>query len=89
LSKKVWHTYKNGYIGFFNGKLRDGLLNREVFDTPPEAQIIIEGWRKEYNTQRTHSSLGYRPPAPEAIHPAQASQLDLSRGNYQIQVGTS
>ena len=51
----------------FNGKLRDELLNREVFMTLTEAKVLIEAWRKEYNQVRPHSSLGYRPPAPEAI----------------------
>ena len=53
----------------FHGKFRDELLNRELFDTLWEAQILIAGWRKEYNTVRPHSSLGYGPPAPEAIQP--------------------
>ena len=47
--------------------MRDELLNGEIFYTLKEAQILIEMWRKEYNTIRPHSSLGYRPPAPEAI----------------------
>ena len=59
--------WENGYIESFNGKLRDGVLNREIFYTLREAQVIIEGWRKEYNTFRPHSSLGYRPPVPEAV----------------------
>jgi len=62
--------WENGYIESFNGKLRDELLNREVFTTLLEAKIMIEGWRKGYNHFRPHSSLGYRPPAPEAIQPA-------------------
>ena len=53
----------------FNARLRDELLNGEVFYTLKEAQIIIESWRKHYNTFRPHSALGYRPPAPEAIVP--------------------
>ena len=61
--------WENGYIESFNGKLRDELLDREVFNTLLEAQILIETWRKEYNQVRPHSSLGYRPPAPEAILP--------------------
>ncbi len=61
--------WENGYIESFNGKLRDELLNREVFYSLVEAKILIEQWRKEYNQIRPHSSLGYRPPAPEAIMP--------------------
>ena len=57
---------ENGYVESFNGKMRDELLNREIFYTLKEAQVLIEGWRKEYNTIRPHSSLGYRPPAPQA-----------------------
>ncbi len=59
--------WENGYIESFNGKLRDELLNGEIFYTLREAQVIIEGWRREYNTVRPHSSLGYRPPAPETV----------------------
>lgn len=58
--------WENGYIESFNGKMRDELLNREIFYTLKEAQVLIEGWRKEYNTIRPHSSLGYRPPVPQA-----------------------
>ena len=61
--------WENGYIESFNGKLRDELLNREVFTTLTEARVLIEQWRREYNQIRPHSSLGYRPPAPEAIMP--------------------
>ena len=59
--------WENGYIESFNGKLRDELLNREVFTTLAEAKILIEQWRREYNEVRPHSALGYRPPAPQAI----------------------
>jgi transposase InsO family protein len=56
--------WENGYIESFNGKMRDELLNRELFTTLEEAKILIEEWRMEYNQIRPHSSLGYRPPAP-------------------------
>ena len=59
--------WENGYIESFNGKMRDELLKREVFATLKEAQVLIEGWRREYNQLRPHSSLGYRPPAPQAV----------------------
>ena len=58
--------WENGYVESFNGKLGDELLEREVFDTLFEAKVLIERWRVHYNTVRPHSSLGYRPPAPEA-----------------------
>jgi putative transposase len=61
--------WENGYIESFNGKLRDELLNREIFTTLLEARVLIENWRREYNTIRPHSSLGYKPPAPEAMAP--------------------
>jgi len=61
--------WENGYIESFNGKLRDELLNGEIFMTLLEAQVLIEQWRREYNEVRPHSSLGYRPPAPEAAKP--------------------
>ena len=54
--------WENGYIESFNGKLRDELLDREIFYTLGEAKILIERWRQEYNTYRPHSALGYRPP---------------------------
>jgi putative transposase len=61
--------WENGYIESFNGKLRDELLNGEIFTTLREAQAVVEWWRQEYNRVRPHSSLGYRPPAPEAVEP--------------------
>ncbi len=61
--------WENGYIESFNGKLRDELLNREIFTTLTEARVLIEQWGKEYNHIRPHSSLGYRPPAPETRIP--------------------
>jgi putative transposase len=64
--------WENGYCESFNGKLRDELLDREIFDALLEAKVLIEGWRREYNTVRPHSSLGYRPPAPEAYVPKSA-----------------
>lgn len=66
--------WENGYVESFNGKLRDELLNGEIFYTMLEAQVLIERWRKHYNTKRPHSSLGYRPPAPETF--------DIVRINY-------
>lgn len=59
--------WENGYVESFNGKLRDELLNGEVFTTLKEAQVLIANWRTHYNRQRPHSSLGYRPPAPEVV----------------------
>ena len=61
--------WENGYNESFNGKLRDELLNGEIFYTLKEARILVEQWRVHYNTIRPHSSLGYRPPAPQAINP--------------------
>ena len=62
--------WENGYVESFNGKLRDELLDQEVFNTLREAQVLIEGWRQEYNQRRPHSALGYRPPAPVALEVA-------------------
>jgi putative transposase len=59
--------WENGYVESLNGKLRDELLDRERFDTLREARVLIERWRRHYNTERPHSALGYRPPAPETI----------------------
>ncbi len=63
--------WENGYVESFNARLRDELLNGEIFYSLREAQIVIEQWRKHYNTKRPHSALGYRPPAPESIVPLQ------------------
>lgn len=72
--------WENGYLESFNGKLRDELLNVEIFDTLLEAKVLIERWRVDYNQIRPHSSLGYRPPAPEAIKrlPLGSATLRLS-----------
>jgi putative transposase len=59
--------WENGYIESFNARLRDEFLNGEVFYTLQEAKILIEAWRRQYNTIRPHSSLGYKPPAPEVL----------------------
>jgi len=59
--------WEDGYIESLNRKLRDELLNREIFTTLEEAKVLIEQWRMEYNKVRSHSALRYRPPAPEAM----------------------
>ena len=64
--------WENGYVESFNARMRDELLNGELFYSLREAQIIIENWRRHYNTKRPHASLGYRPPAPEVFVPAMA-----------------
>jgi putative transposase len=69
--------WENGYIESFNGKLRDELLNGETFDTVLEAQVLVETWRRHYNAVRPHSSLGYRPPAPEAVQPWPSGSASL------------
>jgi len=69
--------WENGYIESFNRKLRDELLNGEIFYTLREAQVVIEHWRREYNHIRPHSSIGYRPPAPLAVLPASATYAPL------------
>ena len=69
--------WENGYNESFNGKLRDELLNGEIFYTLEEAKIMIERWRVHYNTIRPHTSLGYRPPAPETI------QIQNTNMNYE------
>ncbi len=67
--------WENGYNESFNGKLRDELLNGEIFYTLKEAKVLIEQWRCHYNTIRPHSALGYRPPTPEIT---QSQRVDLS-----------
>ena len=70
--------WENGYCESFNGKLRDELLNTELFDTLLEARILVERWRRHYNTVRPHSALGYVPPAPEATQPRPSGLAPLS-----------
>lgn len=65
--------WENGYVESFNARLRDELLNGELFYTLTEARIIIESWRRHYNSVRPHSSLGYKPPAPEVFVPNHAA----------------
>lgn len=77
-----YSPWENGYMESLNGKLRDEPLDRKVFETLLESRMLIERWRKHYNTVRPHSSLGYRPPAPETIaarpHPPLRSGLPSS-----------
>ena len=72
--------WENGYIESFNGKMRDELLSGEIFYSLKEAQVLIEMWRKHYNTVRPHSALGYKPPAPATIvvQPSQIPQVSLT-----------
>ncbi len=65
--------WENGYIESFNARLRDELLDGEIFYSLREAQIVIESWRRHYNTVRPHASLGYKPPAPEVFVPGLAA----------------
>jgi putative transposase len=62
--------WENGFIESFNARLRDELLDGEIFYSLKEAQVVIESWRRHYNTLRPHGSLGYKPPAPEVFVPA-------------------
>ena len=83
--------WENGYIESFNGKLRDELLNGETFDTVLEARVLCEKWRRHYNAVRPHSSLGYRPPAPEAILPWPSDSASLrlqGHGHTNINCGS-
>ena len=89
--------WENGYVESFNGKLRDELLDREIFYTLLEAKVLIERWRQHYNRIRPHSSLGYRPPAPGTIiwperagalppHPRLQSPPGKHRGRFESSV---
>jgi transposase InsO family protein len=64
--------WENGCVESFNARLRDEPLNGEVFYTLAEACVIVESWRRLYNTLRTHGSMGYRPPAPVVFIPQSA-----------------
>ena len=66
--------WENGFIESFNARLRDELLDGEIFYSLAEAKIVIESWRRHYNTVRPPGSLGYKPPAPEVFVPAMAAR---------------
>ena len=81
--------WENGYIESFNGKLRDEFLNREILDTLLEAKVLVERWRVEYNQIRPHSSLGYLPPAPEAVMPRDGTGRPLLFGSASLHLTTT
>ena len=76
--------WENGYIESFNGRLRDELLNVEILDTLLEAKTLTERWRREYNTIRPHSALGYVPPAPEASQPWSSKRKDSQGAEFAL-----
>ncbi len=71
--------WENGYCESFNSKLRDEFLNGEIFYSMKELRVLAERWRIHYNTVRPHSSLGYRPPAP------QACQAAINQGHGEVE----
>ncbi len=71
--------WENGYCESFNSKLRDEFLNGEIFYTLKEVQVLAERWRIYYNTERPHSSLGYRPPAPAA------RLMEINKGHGEVE----
>ncbi|SHE93274.1 Integrase core domain-containing protein [Ruegeria intermedia] len=77
---------ENGYRESCNGRFRDELLNGEVFYSLREAQILIEQWRKHYNTKRPHSALDYRPPAPETTIPMEQRPMMHQQSNWSSQM---
>ncbi len=88
--------WENGYIESFNGRLRDEVLNREVFHSVKEAKVIVESWRLEYNNHRPHSSLGFMTPAGFAAEciasvratPSPQQYIEQDACNSLIEVGT-
>ena len=72
--------WENGFIESFNARLRDELLDGEIFYTLAEAKIIVESWRRHFNTVRPHGSLGYKPPAPEVFIPAMTARAAAQPG---------
>ena len=71
---------QNGFIESFNARLRDELLDGEIFYTLAEAKIVVESWRRHFNTVRPHGSLGYKPPAPEVFVPAMTARATAQPG---------
>ncbi|MGO4176008.1 IS3 family transposase [Bosea sp. TAF32] len=72
--------WENGFIESFNARLRDELLDGEIFYTLAEAKIVVESWRRHFNTLRPHGSLGYKPPAPEVFIPAMTARAAAQPG---------
>jgi transposase InsO family protein len=72
-SPRAVPPWENGFIESFNARLRDELLDGEIFYSLREAQVVIESWRRHYNQVRPHASLGYKAPAPEVVVPALAA----------------
>ena len=72
--------WENGYVESFNARLRDELLNGEIFYNLHEAKVVIDNWRKEYNLIRPHSSLGYKSPTPATILPGYEVRKQLGIG---------
>ena len=81
--------WENGYNESFNGKLRDELLNGEIFYSLAEAAVLVEQWRREYNTVRPHSACGGSPPAPEAIKPSALVPEDARPSRPSTGAGTN
>ena len=79
--------WENGYCESFNGKLRDELLNGELFDTLLEAQVLVVRWRRHYNEVRPHSALGYLPPAPAARPCGSPGSASLRQGSHTAEAG--
>ena len=82
LHTETGSPWENGQIESFNGKLRGEILNLETFDTVLKARVRVERWRRHYNAVRPHSSLGYRPPAPEALLPWPSGSTPLRLPAY-------
>ena len=72
--------WENGFIESFNARLRDELLDGEIFYTLAEAKIVVESWRRHFNTVRPHGSLAYKPPAPEVFVPAMTARATAQPG---------
>ncbi len=79
--------WENGYCESFNARFRDEFLNGETFYSLREAQVLIEEWRKHYNTKRPHSALGYRPPAPETIVQMDQRPIMHQQSDWATKVG--
>ena len=78
--------WENGYIESFNGKLRDELLNGEIFESLKEAKVLVEVWRREYNHHRPHSALGYKPLAPETFEPFPTAFATLNPSEKELRL---
>ena len=81
------HPWQNGFVESFNGKFRDECLNMELFFSREEAQLVVDHWRRIYNEERPHMSLGYRTPQEVGENYGEDEEKTVSKGVEKIGLG--